>query len=85
MTCVQTPLRAQRLKRWNAEFQFPNRSGKSRQGTPVLAIQKMALRKSRLSAVTPGSPLCLAAEGPPVPTGHPSSHVVVALRSSMTK
>jgi hypothetical protein len=52
----QTHLRAQRSKRLHTEFQLPNRSGKSRHGTPVLAIQKTASTKRRLSAV-PSSPM----------------------------
>ncbi len=33
----QVPFRAQRSKRFQTEFQLPKRSGRSRQGTPVLA------------------------------------------------
>src|SRR6266446_162244 len=52
----QTPLEDQRSNRLQTEFQFPKRSGRSRQGAPVLAIQRTALTKRRLSeAVTPGS------------------------------
>lgn len=54
---AQTPRSDQRLKRWKTEFHFPNRSGRSRQGVPVLAIHRTALMKPRLSAaVRPGSP-----------------------------
>src|SRR5882757_535292 len=56
-TRCHTPLVAQRSNRFQTEFQGPNRSGRSRQGAPVLAIQRTALTKRRLSlAVTPGSP-----------------------------
>src|SRR5262249_9048044 len=58
-TRCQTPLRAQRSERRQTEFHGPKRSGRSRQGAPVLAIHKTALRKRRLSlAVTPGCPGC---------------------------
>src|SRR6516225_5109849 len=54
---AHTPLAAQRSKRRQIEFQLPNRSGRSRQGAPVLAIHRTASIKRRLSlAVTPGSP-----------------------------
>src|SRR6478752_6616128 len=43
----QTPLRDQRSKRFQTVSHLPNRSGRSRQGAPVLAIQKMASTKSR--------------------------------------
>src|SRR5262245_17841740 len=53
----QTPFRAQRSKRLQAEFQLPKRSGRSRQGAPVLPIQRMASTKRRLSlARCPGVP-----------------------------
>src|SRR5262249_38486996 len=54
---AQTPLCAHRLKRFQTEFQLPKRSGRSRQGAPVLAIHSTASMNRRLSlAVTPGSP-----------------------------
>src|SRR5262249_22150497 len=53
----QIPLRAHRSNRLHTEFQLPNRSGRSRHGAPVFAIQRTASTKRRLSfAVTPGSP-----------------------------
>src|SRR5215472_8797444 len=56
-TRFHTPFRAHRSNRFQTEPQGPNRSGRSRHGAPVLAIQSTALRKRRLSlAVTPGSP-----------------------------
>jgi hypothetical protein len=54
---AHTPCLHQRLNRWKTEFHSPKRSGKSRQGAPVLAIHRTALTKLRLSsAVRPGSP-----------------------------
>src|SRR5262249_5182724 len=59
-TRCQTPLRAQRSKRRQTEFQLPKRSGRSRQGAPVLAIQKTASTNRRLSLAAfpwrPGRP-----------------------------
>src|SRR5947209_1899226 len=56
-TRCHTPFLAQRSNRFQTEPQGPNRSGRSRQGAPVLAIQRTALTNRRLSlAVTPGSP-----------------------------
>jgi hypothetical protein len=56
-TRPQTPRLHQRLNLRKAEFHGPNRSGKSRHGDPVRAIQNTALRNNRLSAaVRPGSP-----------------------------
>src|SRR6516225_5856416 len=56
----QTPLRAQRSNRRQVEFQLPRRSGRSRHGAPVLAIQRTASTKRRLSLATlpcwPGCP-----------------------------
>jgi len=53
----KTPFRAHRRKRWKTEFQFPNISGRSRQGAPTRAIQSTPSKKSRLSAADrPGSP-----------------------------
>ena len=53
----KTPFRANRRKRWKAEFHLPNISGRSRQGAPTRAIQRTPSRKSRLSAADrPGSP-----------------------------
>src|SRR5262245_9556192 len=56
-TRAHTPLADQRSKRRQVEIQLPKRSGRSRQGAPVLPIHKTASMNSRLSlAVTPGSP-----------------------------
>src|SRR6476661_157124 len=59
-TCCQTPLRAQRSNRRQVEFQLPKRSGRSRHGAPVLATQRTASTKRRLSLATlpcwPGCP-----------------------------
>lgn len=56
-TRPQTPRLHQRLNLLYDVFQGPNRSGKSRQGAPVRAIQNTAFTNSRLSsAVRPGSP-----------------------------
>src|SRR4051794_12058697 len=56
-TRSRAPFLAQRSNRFQAEPRGPNRSGRSRQGAPVLAIQRTALTNRRLSlAVTPGSP-----------------------------
>ena len=56
----QVPLRDQRSNRLQAEFQLPNRAGRSRHGAPVLAIQRTASTNSRLSRATlpcrPGRP-----------------------------
>ena len=46
----QTPLSAQREKRLNAVFHGPKSDGRSRQGAPVLAIQRTASTNKRLSA-----------------------------------
>lgn len=55
-TRFQVPLKVQLSNRFQTEFQFPNRSGKSRQGA-VRAIQSTALTNSRFSiASQPGSP-----------------------------
>src|SRR4029077_3206044 len=52
-----TPRLHHRLNRWNPEFHGPNRSGRSRHGAPVFAIQSTASTNNRLfSAVRPGSP-----------------------------
>ena len=45
----QVPLAAQRSYRRQTLFQFPNRSGRSRQGAPVRAIQRTASTNSLLS------------------------------------
>src|SRR5215470_18729042 len=56
-TLCQVPFRAQRSKRRHTEFQLPKRSGRSRQGAPVLAIHRTASRNRRLSrAAQPGWP-----------------------------
>ena len=53
----KTPAKAQRRKRTNVEFHFPNAAGRSRQGDPVRAIHSTASRKRRLSSPErPGSP-----------------------------
>lgn len=44
------PRFAQRLKRRNTLFHGPNRSGRSRHGAPVFAIQNTASKNNRLSA-----------------------------------
>ncbi len=49
-TRSQTPRLHHRLNLRNAEFHGPNRSGKSRHGDPVRAIQNTALTNNRLSA-----------------------------------
>src|SRR5262249_55653797 len=55
-TCPQTPRLHQRLNRLYTVPHGPNRSGRSRQGEPVRAIQNTALMNNRLSpAVLPGS------------------------------
>jgi hypothetical protein len=55
-TRPQTPFFDQRKNRWATLFHLPNRSGKSRQGTPVRAIQTTAFTNKRLSsAERPGS------------------------------
>src|SRR5215217_6950923 len=55
--CSNTLVCAQRRKRRNTLFQFPNISGRSRQGAPVRTIHSTASRNSRLSAPErPGSP-----------------------------
>ena len=52
----QMPRFAMRRNRRHTELDLPKRSGKSAQGQPVRAIQRMALQKRRLSlAVTPQS------------------------------
>ena len=52
----QIPRLHQRLNRWNTEFHAPKRSGRSRHGAPVFAIQSTAFTNNRLSAaVRPGS------------------------------
>src|SRR5262249_48872240 len=56
-TRCQTPLRDQRSNRFQTLPHLPKRSGRSRHGDPVLAIQRTASTNRRLSlAVTPGSP-----------------------------
>jgi hypothetical protein len=56
-TRPQTSRLHQRLNRLYDVFHGPNRSGKSRHGAPVRAIQNTALTNIRLSwAVRPGSP-----------------------------
>ena len=40
-TCSKMPLADQRASRLQTELQFPKRSGRSRQGAPVLAIQRL--------------------------------------------
>src|SRR5215831_1636615 len=56
-TRCQVPFLAQRSSRRHTAFQLPKRSGRSRQGAPVLAIHRTASMKSRLSrAVQPGWP-----------------------------
>src|SRR5215471_12278886 len=53
----QMPFLAQRSKRRKTLFQFPKRSGRSRQGAPVLPIHNTASTKRRLSqAVRPRRP-----------------------------
>ncbi len=52
-----TPFALQRSNRRQIEFQFPKCSGKSRQGTPVFAMNNTASTKRRLSLPgCPGSP-----------------------------
>lgn len=46
-TFSQTPRLAHRKNRLYTVFQGPNRSGRSRHGTPVLTLQMTALMKSR--------------------------------------
>ena len=53
----QTPSLLQRVKRMKTEFQFPYRSGMSRQGAPVRKTQRMPLTVRRLSGIAgPRSP-----------------------------
>src|SRR5438309_2607112 len=49
-TRFQVPLRDQRSNRFQTEFQLPKRSGRSRHGTPVLAIQRTPSMNRRLSS-----------------------------------
>src|SRR5262245_12294869 len=49
----QTPFWAQRSKRFQTLFQSPKRSGRSRQGAPVLPIQSTASTNRRLFLATP--------------------------------
>lgn len=52
-----TPLSAHRRKRFQTENQFPNSSGKSRQGAPVRMTQKTPSKNRRLSSpLRPASP-----------------------------
>jgi hypothetical protein len=63
MAC-QTPLSAQREKRLKTVFHGPNPAGRSRQGTPVRAIQRTASTNKRLSApVRPRSPALPCSNG----------------------
>ena len=56
-SACQTPLSAQREKRLNEVFHGPKSDGRSRQGAPVLAIQRTASTNKRLSApLRPRSP-----------------------------
>lgn len=63
MAC-QTPLSAQREKRLKTVFHGPNSAGRSRQGTPVRAIQRTDSTNKRLSApVRPRSPALPCSNG----------------------
>src|SRR3954462_12462436 len=55
---AKTSFSTHRRNRLKIEFQFPNISGRSRQGAPTRAIQSTASRNRRLSAADrPGSPI----------------------------
>ena len=75
-TRAQTPDFDQRLKRRNTLFQDPYRSGRSRQGAPVLAIHKTASTNSRFLARRP------RIGNKPLINAHCSS--VIAWRCNMT-
>src|SRR5579871_264087 len=56
-TFSNTPLSAQRRKRFQTVNQFPKASGRSRHGAPVRTIHKIPSRDRRLSSpLRPGSP-----------------------------
>ena len=57
MLCVGGRPKARQWKRMKTEFQFPYRSGMSRQGAPVRKTQRMPLTVRRLSGIAgPRSP-----------------------------
>src|SRR5208283_3687796 len=59
-----SPLSAQRRKRFHTEPHLPNASGKSRHGVPARTIHSTASRNRRLSAAErPGSPSLAGSRG----------------------